>query len=299
MLSFQGQYTQCQDLSQDNGADALTFFKTNLNLGQHNLETELGSFFTEETYTDLTEANVFSYPNPDQFVRLKMAYVTISNTRYIMEQVYDEDRWQAIQAAQVTQTSTIPTHIFVRRDTYEIYPTPSTASKVITLIYEASGKDLQFADYTEGTIVSIANGALAVVGSGTTWTTAMAKRFLKIGIFPVWYKIASVQSATTLTLEKPYQGLTIAAATEPYRIGELPRTPESTHQIPIWYALMNYFGGFKQNETKLATYKSLYESDLKTAKKTYGKRYSSNYIPGNRRRAAPVNPNNYPTNMTT
>src|SRR3972149_2891359 len=99
MLSFQSQYTLCQDLAQDTDADSLTFFKTNINIGQHLLETELGSFFIEETYTDLTEVGVNSYPTPARFIRLKIAYVTISSVRHVMEEVHDEDEWQVYQAA--------------------------------------------------------------------------------------------------------------------------------------------------------------------------------------------------------
>jgi len=301
MISFQGQYTQCQDIAQDEGADALTFFKTNINVGQHILEAELGSYYTEETYTDLTEASVQSYPTPDQFVRLKIAYVTVSSVRHVMEQIFDEAEWQALLAAQASGTSDIARFIFIRRDRFEVYPKPATAGNTITFIYEASGKDLSFADYTDGTITTLANGAKAVTASGSTFTSAMANRYFKINSYPIWYKIASFGTTTTLTLDKEYTGISIAAGTETYTIGEMPRTPESTHHIPVWYAMMNYYNGFKQNAEKGTYYKSLYESDLRRAKVTYSRRYSSNYIPGRRSRAAimrNINPNDYPTGLT-
>jgi len=296
MISFGAAQTRFQNLSQDNSAAALTFFKASYNVGLHILESELGSFFTEESYTDLTEASVFSYPTPDQFVRLKTAYVTISNVRYNMEQVFDEDRWQAIMSQTTGNTSDIPTHIFVRRDRFEMYPTPATAGNTITLIYEAGGKDLSFDDYSDGTITTLTNGALAVTAASTTFTSAMAGRYFKIDAFPAWYKIASFGTTTTLTLDKPYQGISIAAGTSTYVIGEMPRTPEATHQIPIWHGLMDYFQGFKQNEEKAKYYKSLYEMDLDRAKTTFKKRYSTNYIPGRRQRQ--INPNDYPSGLT-
>lgn len=297
MLSFQQQYTKCQKMSQDNGDEALVFFKDNINVGQQILEAELGSFYTEETYTDLTETDENSYPTPDQFVRLKIAYVTSGGVRYIMREIHDEEKWQIIQASQVGQTSDTATHIIVRRDRFQIYPTPASDDNVITLIHEASGKDLSFADYTDGTITTLTNEDTAVTASGTTFTAAMAGRYFKIDAFPVWYKIASFGTTTTLTLDKPYQGLSIAAGTEDYTIGEMPRTPSTTHHIPVWYALMNYYGGFKQNTSKMGDYRTLYQSDLKKVKVTYGKRYSSNYIKGNRSRLPYINPNHYPVNM--
>jgi len=297
MLSFQSQYELCQDLAQDTNTDATTFFKTNINIGQHLLESELGSFYTEEEFTDLTEASVSSYPTPDQFVRLKIAYVTVGSVRYVMEEIFDEDEWQMLKSSQASQTSNIAQYIIVRRDRFEIYPTPTSASNTITLRAEAGSKDLQFDDYTTGTITTLANGGVAVTGSSTTFTAAMAGRYFKINASPAWIKIASFGSTTTLTLDKPYSGTSIAAGTSTFTIGEMPRTPESTHQVPVWYALREYYAGFKQNEAKAKYYDTKYEFDLKRAKNTYSKRYSTNYIPGNRQRRL-VNPNHYPADMT-
>jgi hypothetical protein len=252
---------------------------------------------TEESWTDLTEASVYSYPLLDQFIRLTEAHLTIGTNQYPpLIQVYDEDEWQRMRA--FSGTSNIATHILVRSDTFELYPTPATAGNTLTLRAELGNKDLSFDDYTTGTITTLANGGTAVVGSGTTWTTAMIGRYLKITSFPVWYKISGVTDTTHLTLAKNYQGIAIAAGTEVYTIGEVARTPSSTHQIPVWYALQNYYLGFKQNAEKAKLYKGLYDSDLAKVKPLKQKRSTSNYIPGKRRRNGAVNPNNYPTNLS-
>jgi hypothetical protein len=298
MLTFGEMQTQFQDLSQDNSSEALTFGKKNINLGLHILETELGSFYTEETYTDLTEDGVRSYPTPDQFVRLQQAYVTVGNIRYEMQEIMNEQLWQKFIASQTQQESDIATHIFIRRDRFEVYPTPSSAGNTITLIYEGGGRDLYADDYVEGTITTLANGAKAVTASGSTFTSAMAGRYFKINAYPVWYKIATFGTTTTLTLDKEYTGISIAAGTEAYTIGEMPRTPGATHQIPVYYALMQYFNGFKLNEEKGKYYKNLYEDDLARAKITFAQRYSGNYIPGKKSlNAQPINPNLYPSGM--
>lgn len=297
MRSFQSQYTKCQKLAQDTGAEALEFFKSTLNEGQHILEADLGSYYTEETdISNVTVANSNSYKTPDQFVRLKELYVTVGTQRYNMEQIFDEVQWQRFM--QTNSKADAARFCFIRRDRFEVYPTPSSSSNVITMIYEASGKELSYDDYVTGSIVSVANGGTAVVGVGTTWTSAMIGRYIKITSYPIWYKISAVGSNTTLTLDKPFSGISIAAATEAYTIGEMPRTPESTHQIPIWYAMMNYYQGFKQSTEKAKRFETLYDKQTAWAKLTYGKRYSSNYIPGRRSRAAAVNPNNYPQNLT-
>lgn len=298
MLSFQGQYTQCQNLSQDNSDPALVFFKTNLNLGLHEVEDKLESYLIEDSWTDLTEASVYSYPTLDRFIRLTEAYITIGGTQYPpMIQVFDEGEWQRLRAN--SSTSDTPTHLFVRGDTIEFYPTPATAGNTITFQAELGKKDLSQDDYTTGTITTLANGGVAVVGSGTAWTSAMIGRYLKVGAYPVWYKVSGVTDTTHLTLSKQYQGIAISAGTETYTIGEMPPIPDTTHMIPVWYALMNYYLGFKQNDSKFLLYKGLFDSELKKVKPIKQKRSVSNYIPGNRTIITqPVNPNHYPSNMS-
>ena len=297
MLSFTGQRTQCQDMSQDYETDSLTFFKTNLNLGQRLLEAELGSFYTEDTASVTTVASTSTYDLPAEFIRLKKAYTTDSTTQYPMQEVFDEEEWRWLNST-TSPTDPHPTHIFVRRESFEVYPKNSTASLTMTLIYERGAKDLTATDYTTGTILTLANGGTAVTGSGTTWTSAMAGRYLKVTNNGVWYKIATFLTTTTLTLDRAYEGLAIATGSEAYIIGEMSRTPGPTHHIPVYYALFQYYLGFKQNENKAKVFRDLYEIDLARAKRTYGRRYSSKYIPGNSSRIPLVNPNHYPLGMT-
>ena len=199
MITFEGKKTQCKNLSQDTSSAAETFFAVNINIGQHILETELGSFFTEETITDFTEDGVNSYPTPARFIRLKKAYVTVSSVRYVMEEVYDEDEWQVYQAAlSGTSESDVAQKIIVRKDRYEIYPTPSTSGNTITFRYEATSPDLQYDNYTTGTITTLANGGTAVTASGSTFTAAMAGRYFKTDD-NVWYKIATFLNTNTFT----------------------------------------------------------------------------------------------------
>jgi hypothetical protein len=63
--------------------------------------------------------------------------------------------------------------------------------------------------YNTGTVTFTQNSN-TVTGSGTVWTTSM-KGQKRLGGDQAYYKIASVQSATSLTLTQPYQGPTIAS----------------------------------------------------------------------------------------
>lgn len=300
MLSYQDIYTQAQDLAHDYSTDALTFLKRNINIGQRILETELGSYYTEETINVTTVADTGTYDNPADLVKVKQAYVTVGSTQYNLEQIYDEDLWQALQATMISSYNDAATHIFVRRDSFEIFPGASSAGNTITLRYEAGGKTLQYDDYSDGTVSDLANGATTVTGSGTTFTAAMAGRYLKIDSDGVWYKITSFTSTTVVELDRNYQGTTISSGSEAYTIGEMPRTPATTHHIPALYAAMNYYLGYKQNENKAALYKRLYDRDMEAAITAYHDRYASNYIIGGykQRLRRKYNPNYPPRNMS-
>ena len=301
MLSFQTITEQSQDLVHDYSTDAKTFLQRNINIGQRILETDLGSYYTEETIDIDTEDETGTYDTPADLVKVKQAFVTVDETtQYNLEQIYDEDRWQAMKASMIDSYSDAATHIFVRRDSFEIFPAAENEDNVITLRYEAGGKLLQYDDYTEGTITTLANGAAAVTGGSTTFTAAMAGRYFKIDADGVWYKILTYTSATAITLDRNYQGTSIAAGTDAYTIGEMPRTPASTHHIPALYAAMNYYLGYKQDEQKARMYKALHDSDTKAAITAYHDRYASNYqIGGYKQRLRGRNNPNYPPGILT
>ena len=114
-------------------------------------------------------------------------------------------------------------------------------------------RDINITDYTTGTIVSIANDATTVTGSGTTWTTSMAGRYIRItetdaanGGDGYWYEIASVTNATTLVLKKPYQGTSIVVGSAAYRIGLITYEPEQYQMAPIYRAVAQYWD-YKEN----------------------------------------------------
>jgi len=66
--------------------------------------------------------------------------------------------------------------------------------------------------YGDGT-VSLTNGSTTVTGSGTVWTAAMSGRQLIIGGEAPFRDIASVDSATSLTLAQAYAGPDLTAQT--------------------------------------------------------------------------------------
>lgn len=268
-------------------------------MGQKMLEAEIG-YPPEEDTRSITTTTSDVYNLPENFIHLIHLYVTSGTTRYSAEEIFDHDVWQQFKRRTTGSSSDYLTHVFVRQQTFEIYPTPTTAGNTMTMIYEATSKDMMNDDYTTGTITTLANAGTAVTGNGTTWTSAMIGRYIKIDADGQFYRITAVGSTTTLTIASPYQGVSIAAGTSAYTIGEVPRTPPQTHIIPVYFALWKHFDGVRHDTNMGNHYKSLYEQTLQWAKATFGNRYSSQVISSQRglRRRSLLNPNWYPESIT-
>jgi len=99
--------------------------------------------------------------------------------------------------------------------------------------------------YTTGT-VSVTNGATAVVGSGTTWTSAMVGRSIMLG--GLYYPITAVADTTHLTISPAYAGADLSGDTyvictpiEGVKISNLKITGSATACIKIQYAREVFF----------------------------------------------------------
>jgi len=201
--------------------------------------------FLEATKNMTTVASQASYQIPAKFRKLIDMYIYSStggssDTIYSPEMIFDPTKWKLVLQSRFGESST-PYFVYVEDQKYYINPTPSTTGNLITLRGRVNVPDLAIADYTDGTITSIANDGTALVGNGTTWTADMVGRFINIpqttaalGGDGLWYEIGGYTSATALTLLKPYEGTTIAAGTAAYTIGQVPVIPEA-YQMAIVY----------------------------------------------------------------
>ena len=201
--------------------------------------------FLEATKDMVTVATQASYQIPAKFRKLIDLYIysgsgSSSDTIYSPEMIFDPTRWKRVLQSRFGTSST-PYFVYVEDQKFYINPTPSVSGNQITLRGRVNIPILGIADYTTGSIVSIANQGVALVGTGTTWTADMVGRFINIpqttaalGGDGLWYEIGGYTSATALTLLKPYEGTAIAAATTPYTIGQVPVIPEA-YQPAILY----------------------------------------------------------------
>lgn len=208
--------------------------------------------FLESTSNMTTVASQESYQIPNKYRKLIDIYIysgsgSATDTIYMPEMIFDPTKWKLVKAYKLGE-SDVPYFTYVEGSTYKIQPVPATTGNLITLRGRLNTRDLSIADYTTGTIVSIANGGTAIVGSGTTWTADMVGRYIQItqttaanGGDGFWYEIGSYTSATSIGLTKPYEGTSIAAGSATYTIGQVPVIPEAYQPAIVYRAVALYW----------------------------------------------------------
>lgn len=283
MITFDQAITNCQDTAIDYSASSLTFFKRKLNEGYKQVLANLSRQKTERTQTGLTVANQQYYQLPRDYLFLKSVTVTSGTTVYPITEVESQEQWNYLNVTS-TITNNVPQFYFIRQRTgigmaeVGLWPTPSSSGNTISIVYEAVNKDLSQTAYTTGTATVTLNST-AVTGSGTTWTPSMVGRYFQItdstglgdGYF---YRIASVLSTTSITLEQTYEGSTDTAT---YQICEIFEVPEDLQILPVYYALYHYYLT-KQRDDLSKDYNAYFVNGIAQAKQNYNTKNRSSVI---------------------
>lgn len=229
-------------------------------------------WFMEDTKQLSTTADVQYMELPANFQKLESVYVTLGSTNYVPRECPNREMWDRLNQT-TSARSDIPEYYFIFGKKLYFWPIPSTSNTdAVTVVYKKSIKDLSISDYSTGSVVSIANGGTAVVGTGTTWTQAMVGRYIRITDSDTankgdgeWYEIGSYTSATSIGLVKPYEGESITAGTAAYVIGQMPPYPETYHVLPVWYAAWQYYSQTDDLQ-RAQYYQSTFNSILKQMK---------------------------------
>lgn len=149
-----------------------------------------------------------------------------------------------------------------------------------------------------GPIISYQRSGSTVTGSGTSWTTNMAGRWLDIPETTSnttsgdgrWYQIKSVESSTSLTLFNDYQGQDVTGGS--YTIGEVPILPEDYQDLALYRALWIYYTSIVPEPAQAKGYLQMYETGKEVLDYEFGSKSTNPVLtPPN----APVfNPNLFP-----
>lgn len=299
MISFTQEQTLWGQLSGDSSPASKALGAILCNESRKQILSSRRWKFSEKEKTLSTVASQQSYDLPSDFLYLNGISITIGTTQYNPIEIKSLDQWGRITQSTAVE-SDIPQYFFIFANTLSFFPTPSSSTtNAITFTYGRRAKDLSLADYTTGGIVSIANGASAVTGTGTTWTEKMAGRWLKITDSDIantgdgeWYEISSIDSATTLTLDLLYSGTSISAGTAAYTIGQCSFFPESFQLLPLYKGLVTYFTSIKPDSTKSKLYNDMLVNGVSDMQTSDSK--SSNPVLSTGLEECEVpNPNNY------
>jgi len=293
MLSYENLYGRAQSITSDSDATTLTLLKSWINEGMRKCYAVLDAETFYDTATDATEDGVNSYTLPAQCAKMHTVTTTVSDVDYIaIEFPGTEEQWNFLTDGSSATESDYPQFFFMKGDTVELYPTPSTDDYVLTFKYKIAPKDLTADDHTTESIKTATNGSTAIVGNtGVAWTAAMVGRYFKVNADGVWYRIAAIPTATTMTLAREYAGSSIAAGTSEYTIGEMSLLPEKLQETPVEYAVFRYY---LQKESSLAgTYKTLFDEKLQEIKQS-----SNDTTSGILQKTVEIkDPSNYPINL--
>lgn len=276
MLSFNSLYQEAQEQAQDDSATTLTLLKRAINQGAKKFGAVLNREWRTSYKAFSLVANQQFYKTPVDSIRPKSVTVTIANISYFLVLIEDDETWRHLNYT--VQRSSIPEFFYIKgNNQFGIYPIPSgNVSNAGEIAYERRMRDMSVDDYTTGTI-AVTGASTAVVGSGTTFTALMIGRSVKINDANgdgMWYKISAHTSATSITLDQPYEGTTASGLS--FAIGELPDIPEEFHESIIDYALFRFYT--RRKDVNMAgTFKGLYEESLKSCKETYSSKTSSQY----------------------
>ena len=262
MLTYTGSRNLFGTLARDSAAAVLTVADTLINEQIRFVATARQWWFLEKLYTLTTQASVQFLDLPGQLDRIiSSPYVTVSSVRYQPQEAPSRVFWDQLNYS--TYDSDIPEYWYSFAGQFGLWPRPATAGNVITLPGRQKITDLNIADYTTGTITTTAttSNVTTVTGTTVTWAAGMIGQWIRItqtsaalGGDGVWYQIATVPTSTTLTLENPYGGTALTAATAAYTIGQSSVLPDAYQSLPVYLALNVYFTSIDPNAEKATLY---------------------------------------------
>lgn len=290
MISFTELQTTWGKLTQNVSADNLTLGAQLTNIEHKYL---LQKYFSNEGSFNLTTvANQQFYKMPPNYSKLKTLTITVGNLKWTPTEILTREEWDKLNV--FPYYADIPANYFIypggdHNGQVGIWPIPATAGNTITFNYKFRTPDLSLVDAT-GT-ASVTTLTTTVTGTGFVPTTnaQSESRWIKFAQPTgdnLWYQIASVDSATQITLYTPYQGISIVNGA--YTIGQMPILMEDFHDMLLWKALVYYFTSIVDNEGKRKQYELLYNQKLELLADYAGSKTTSVNLG---RRASYLNPN--------
>lgn len=295
-----------QDIFNDTSPAIQTSIQTLVPMMIGDVQRELKVPYEIANFSTVTVASQENYALPIDYRMLVDLKITSGGSDYFPIPLPNRDQWNDLRSgSSAVPSSDIPQFYFINPapSAYEvlIYPTPSTSGNAIEINYYAIPRDYTANDFTDkstGT-VSIANGATTVTASVAVFDVFDVGRYIKFDTDGFWYRIASFTNATTIDIDRNYQGTTIVAGA--YLLGTVANIPEDGNEIVARLVLQRLWE--KREDFSIAGGKASYyedraRRDLKKLRQDINEQYDSPDVPSLDRSFLPFNPNDYPTNLT-
>jgi hypothetical protein len=260
MKSFQKLYEELEEITGEDGSTQVARFKTDIVETNGAVLSKHPWPFLETTKTATTVASTAYVAVPQSLGRISNVTTTVGTTQYNPKPVESQRFWDYLQSLRVATSSNITQFVYRQGNKLYLWPTPQSAFTV-TMRGRKTQVALSLNDYSTGTIVSIANGATTVTGSGTSWASGSVGNHIRIAYTAGdyrWYEISSITSTTVLELAVPYEGTSIAAGSATYSIGEFSFIPEDFQNLLIYRPLALYYTKL-ENEAMANKYWQLYD----------------------------------------
>lgn len=297
MLTYTGARNLYGTLTDNTSSANLTVGDTLLNEG---IRLMLGTSdwpFLEAQATASTVASQQFYNLPVDISQIISPTITVGTVIYRPRQVASRDQWDFVNST-TSVTSDVPSYFYILGNTIGFWPIPASNGNTITYNYEKLVRDISVADFTTGTITTLAAAGTTVTGTGTSWTAGMVGSYIRItktnaanGGDGLWYPITGFTSTTVITIGRPYIGTAIAAGTAAYTIGDVMVIPERYQMAPVYYAAAQYW--FRLNDISRGDrFMAMFDKLMQEMKEDIGKKTTDFSIDEGDRMLAP-NPNNY------
>ena len=247
MLTYSGARALFGKFTNNDGATNLSLGDTLINEHIRRVLSIMPWPFMEKERTAVTVAGQQYYNLPADCDKIISDFITVGSYQYRPKQITSFNDWNFVNSPTGVQGN-FTSYYFIKERTIGFWPVPSSSDLTITYDYSKIVRDIVSADYTTGTITTATAGSTTITGSGSSWTSQMAGKYIRITSSNstntgdgLWYLISSVSSATSLTLEDPYLGNNIAAGSAAYTIGDCMVIPERFQIAPVYGAVADYW----------------------------------------------------------
>ncbi len=215
--------------------------------------------------TGISTNGVQYYPIPVGVSKITNDTITVGQLKFQVRPIQTRQEWDDINF--IPYNSDIPQFAFIYNGQLGIFPIPSSTGNILSFNYKTRVPDFSTSflfsdtngtayvagstvyDYQKGTASGTA-GSYTITGASTpNWTTAfptgdVSKYNLYFSASPtkgdgLWYPIATIDSATQLTLAIPLANTIASGAT--YAIAQMPTLQEDFHDMIVDGALLRYF----------------------------------------------------------